>query len=85
MDKKALRALIREKKRAMTPEEMEERSAALGRLLAQTAVYQAAKTVYGYYPQNQEVRLLPILAQAMAEGKKVALPKITGEKWRFSM
>ena len=83
MDKKALRALIREKKRAMTPEEIRDKSAALGRLLAQTAVYQAARTVYGYYPQNQEVRLLPILARAMAEGKKVALPKITGGKMAF--
>ena len=83
MDKKALRALIREKKRAMTPEEIRDKGAALGRLLAQTAVYQAAKTVYGYYPQNQEVRLLPILARAMADGKKVALPKITGGKMAF--
>ena len=66
MDKKALRALIREKKRAMTPEEIRDKSAALGRLLAQTSVYQAAKAVYGYYPQNQEVRLLPILEAARA-------------------
>lgn len=83
MDKKALRALIREKKRAMTPEEMEEKSAALGRLLIQTAVYQAARTVYGYYPQNQEVRLLPILEAARAAGKRVALPKIVDGKMRF--
>ncbi len=83
MDKKALRALIREKKRAMTPEEIRDKSATLGRLLAQTAVYQAARTVYGYYPQNQEVRLLPILEAARAAGKRVALPKIVDGEMRF--
>ncbi len=83
MDKKTLRALIREKKRAMTPEEIRDKSAALGRLLAQTAVYQAARTIYGYYPQNQEVRLLPILEAARAAGKRVALPKIVDGEMRF--
>ena len=83
MDKKALRREIREKKRAMSVEEIGERSARLGELFAQTDVYKKAKTVYGYLPYNQEVRTVPILEQAIRDGKKVAVPKVYGDTMRF--
>ena len=57
MDKAALRRAIREKKRAMTEEEIVSRSEKLGELLARSEAYQAAKTVYGYLPYNQEARV----------------------------
>ena len=50
MDKTELRRRIREKKRAMTPEEIEERSRELGRRFAATEAYRRAKTIYGYMP-----------------------------------
>lgn len=75
-DKKALRRAIREKKRAMSPDDILRRSEALGVQLRMTDAYRKARTVYGYLPYNQEVRLIPILEQAMAEGKRVAVPKI---------
>ena len=83
MDKKTLRREIREKKRAMSPEEIEARSARLGELFAQTEAYKNAKTVYGYLPYNQEVRTVPILERAIREGKKVAVPKVYGDTMRF--
>ena len=83
MDKKALRREIREKKRAMSVEEIEERSARLGELFAQTDAYRKAKTVYGYLPYNQEVRTVPILEQAIRDGKRVAVPKVYGDTMRF--
>ena len=83
MDKKALRREIREKKRAMSVEEIEERSARLGELFAQTEAYQKAKTIYGYMPYNQEVRTVPILEQALRDGKKVAVPKVYGDTMNF--
>ena len=64
MDKTELRRRIREKKRAMTPEEIEERSRELGRQFAATEAYRKAKTIYGYMPYNQEVRTVPMLEQA---------------------
>lgn len=83
MDKKALRKEIREKKRAMTREEILSRSEKLGELFLSSEAYQNAKTVYGYLPYNQEVRTVPILEQALRDGKKVAVPKIYGDTMKF--
>ena len=83
MDKKALRAQIRALKRAMTEEEICQRSLELGRLFRESALYQQAKTVYGYLPYNQEVRTVAMLEQAIRDGKKVAVPKVYGDTMRF--
>ena len=83
MDKAALRREIREKKRAMTEEEIRSRSARLGELFVQSQSYRNAKTIYGYLPYNQEVRTIPILEQALRDGKKVAVPKVYGDTMKF--
>lgn len=83
MNKKELRREIMAKKRNMTPEEIEQKSAILAKKLYQTEAYRSAKTVYGYMPYNQEVRTVPILEQAMLDGKRVAVPKVYGEEMRF--
>ena len=83
MDKAALRKMIRERKRAMTPEEIEEKSRLLGEKLAASELYRQAKTVYGYLPYNQEVRTVPMLARALRDGKRVAVPKVFGEEMKF--
>lgn len=83
MDKKALRREIREKKRAMTVEEIELASTKLGELLVQSELYQKAGTIYGYLPYNQEVRTVPMLERALSEGKRIAVPKCYGEEMRF--
>lgn len=83
MDKKELRRTIRERKRAMTEEEIVSRSEKLGHLFAQSEAYKAAKTIYGYLPYNQEVRTVPILEQALKDGKRVAVPKVYGEEMKF--
>ena len=83
MDKKELRRTIRERKRAMTEEEIVSRSDKLGQLFAQSEAYKAAKTIYGYLPYNQEVRTVPMLERALREGKRVAVPKVYGEEMRF--
>ena len=83
MDKTELRRRIREKKRAMTAEEIEARSRELGRKFAVTEAYRMAKTIYGYMPYNQEVRTVPMLEQALRDGKKVAVPKCYGDEMKF--
>jgi 5-formyltetrahydrofolate cyclo-ligase len=83
MDKKALRQSIRAQKRAMTEEEIVRRSEALGRLFLESEAYQNAKTIYGYLPYNQEVRTVPMLEQALKDGKRVAVPKCYGDEMKF--
>ena len=83
MNKQELRRAIRERKRAMTAKEIEARSAVLAEKFAQSDAYKAAKTIYGYLPYNQEVRTVPMLARALAEGKKVAVPKVYGDEMKF--
>ncbi len=75
--------MIRTKKRAMTAQEIEEKSRALGEKFAACDAYRAAKTIYGYLPYNQEVRTVPMLEQALKDGKRVAVPKCYGDEMRF--
>ena len=83
MDKAALRKQIREKKRAMSVAEIEEKSRKLGELFTESEAYRQAKTVYGYLPYNQEVRTVAMLERAIADGKRVAVPKCYGDEMRF--
>ena len=83
MDKKALRAAIRQQKRAMTEEEIVAKSQKLCELLMQHELYKNAKTFYGYLPYNQEVRTTPMLEQALREGKRIAVPKCYGDEMKF--
>ncbi|MBQ7801488.1 MAG: 5-formyltetrahydrofolate cyclo-ligase [Oscillospiraceae bacterium] len=83
MNKTELRRSIRERKRAMTPEEIEQRSAKLAQLFLASDAYRNAKTIYGYLPYNQEVRTVPMLEQALKDGKRVAVPKCYGDEMKF--
>ena len=83
MDKKTLRKQIREQKQAMTPESIESASGKLVQMFLETELYRQAKTIYGYLPYNQEVRTEPILERALADGKKVAVPKVYGNDMKF--
>lgn len=83
MDKTALRKEIREKKRAMSPQQIEKASENLARQFYDTTYYREAQTLYGYLPYNQEVRTERILLQALKDGKKVAIPKVYGDTMRF--
>ena len=83
MDKKELRRIIRQKKKAMTEEEIESRSQILGEKFRSCQAYQNAKSIYFYLPYNQEVRTVPMLLKAIEDGKKVAVPKVYGEEMEF--
>ena len=83
MDKKELRAKIRELKRQMSPEEITTASEDLAQQFYTTSLYQNASTIYGYLPYNQEVRTVPMLEQALRDGKKVAVPKVYGDTMQF--
>ena len=83
MTKDELRQNIRQQKRQMTESEIEEKSRILAEAFLETDAYRQAKSLYGYISYNQEVRTLPILEQALRDGKAVALPKCYGPEMRF--
>jgi len=83
MDKKALRAEIKAKKRAMTEEQIAATGEALARQLYAHPAYQNAKSIFGYLSYNQEVRTMPMLEQAQKDGKRVAVPKVIGDTMIF--
>lgn len=83
MNKKVLRSIIRDKKRAMTEDQIVFLSQQLEKLFFAHPLYQSAKTIYGYLPYNQEVRTIPMLEQALKDGKKVAVPKVFGDEMKF--
>ena len=83
MNKKEMRAVIRSKKRAMTESQIISASVRLGEQFQACELYKNAKTIYGYLPYNQEVRTVPMLEQAIRDGKRVAVPKCYGQDMRF--
>lgn len=83
MDKRELRAYIKQRKRKMTEAEIVAKSACLGEKFLSSELYRSARTIYGYLPYNQEVRTVPILQRALEDGKKVAVPKVYGDTMRF--
>ena len=83
MDKKALRAEIKAKKRAMTEEQIAKTSEALAQQLYAHPAYQNAKSIFGYLSYNQEVRTMPMLEQAQKDGKRVAVPKVIDDTMIF--
>ena len=83
MDKKELRDYIRKFKRAMTKEQIVEKSEKLGEQFLASELYKQAKNIYGYLPYNQEVRTTAMLEQAQKDGKRIAVPKILGDTMIF--
>lgn len=83
MDKRELRGSIRALKRQMTESEIIEKSSKLCACFTATDAYRNAKSLYGYMSYNQEVRTLPLLQQALRDGKRIAIPKCYGAEMRF--
>lgn len=83
MDKKALRAEVKAKKRAMTEEQIAATSDALAQQLYAHPAYKEAKSIFGYLSYNQEVRTMPMLERAQKDGKRVAVPKVIGDTMIF--
>lgn len=83
LDKATLRREIAAKKRAMTGAQILAASENLACQLFAHPLYQRAGAVYAYLSYNQEVRTQAILRQAAADGKRLAVPKITDGRMDF--
>ena len=73
-DKKAVRALVRERIRSMEEELFRRESLQLCRRVMSEAAWKAARTVLLYSPMADEPDLSPLIDNALAEGKMVLLP-----------
>ena len=63
-EKDALRAQIRQAKRALTPAQIASASAELAAALRRHPLYRQARSLYGYLSYNQEVETHALLLQA---------------------
>ena len=75
MTKKEIRAMIREKKKRLTPEEIAEYSEKVCAILINEPVYKNARVIYPYLAYNQEIITDSLIRQAWRDGKEVAVPK----------
>ena len=71
----ALRAIVEQQRRMMSPEEVTSQSAAIIAQLEQMSAFREAKTVLLYYPIHNEVDLRPLLTKY--EGQKTFLLPVT--------
>jgi len=77
--KKDLRKRLRLRLRDVPPGLRAGASAQARALLARQPVWREAKTVLFYAPLSDEIDLLPMLEQALAEGRTVSLPRFFPE------
>ncbi len=75
MTKKEIRAMIREKKKALSPEEIRDVSLKLCEIFTRQPFYKEAKVIYPYLAYNQEIVTTPLIVRAWMDGKEVAVPK----------
>ena len=73
--KNRLRAEIREKREALTTDEKAKLDQAICQQFRALASFRFAEILLAYYPLDEEVNVLPLIKEALALGKKVALPR----------
>src|SRR5258706_168535 len=73
--KTALRRRFRERLRSLTAEERASASSQLRRRLAEQPVWKSARAILFYLATASEPELGPLMEEALAEGRSVALPR----------
>ncbi|MGD9520002.1 MAG: 5-formyltetrahydrofolate cyclo-ligase [Armatimonadota bacterium] len=73
--KRSLRVAALTRRDRLTQRELEEKSAEITRRVMGLREWREATTVLGYYAFDSEVRTKELLERALAEGRRVALPR----------
>ena len=76
MEKKEIRAMIKAKKAALTPEVVEDYSLRVTERFCASPEYAAAQAIYAYLTFNEELRTDFLIRRAWADGKRVAVPRV---------
>src|SRR5262249_1424390 len=79
-EKKQLRKLLRSQRRALSPTEVTAKSRLITERLRTFIPFQHARTLVLYSADEQEVQTEMIWQEAVAQGKAVYYPRITGDR-----
>ena len=77
--KTEIRTAYLAKRAALAPEERTKRDERICGFILSSASFRYAQTILAYHPRDNEVDILPVLRTALAQGKRVALPRCEGE------
>ena len=80
--KRQIRAMLRQRLAAITPEQRHTKSLAIAALASATPEWQKAGTILLYLSLPDEVETRPLLEDALAQGKRLAVPKVIDESAR---
>lgn len=81
--KKSLRALIKEQKKKLLPQDVDARTKQILEQLTNCKEYQLATRIYTYVNYNQEVNTTMLIQRAIKEGKQVLVPRVQGDVMEF--
>lgn len=79
-EKKRLRALLRSRRRSLSPAEVTEKSRLIWERVRVFAAFQTANTLVLYSADENEVQTEAIWREASAQGKAVYYPRITSDR-----
>lgn len=78
VSKKEIRKYVFAKRKEISQEEADRRSIAICERVTGLPEFQEASCIYAYVDYNKEVSTREIIKKAWEEGKRVAVPKVTG-------
>lgn len=81
--KKEVRAIIRERKKETSEEFRNDAASRCTNRLTASSEWKNADTILTYISYNREMSTYPLIEQAWKEGKKVAAPRVEGDKMNF--
>ena len=79
MDKQTLRAILKEKRSTLAPDEKKRKDAAVVERIAKSTLFQRASMLLIYAPLPGEINLLPLVRLSRQMGKPVAFPRCDTE------
>lgn len=83
MEKKDIRKNILLLREGLSKEESKEKSEKICRKLYEMESLRQAEIIYGYMPIRNEVDIVPLLKKLLKEGKRLALPRVSGDRMDF--
>lgn len=81
--KKELRKEMKAMRQALTKEQIAGESEKIINRLLETEEYKNAKTIFSYVSFEEEADTIVFIRQALSDGKKVAVPKVSGKEMEF--
>lgn len=82
-NKEFVRKVVREKKRALTCEEIDFKSQVIIERLCQCEHYINANRIYAYVNYNQEINMSFLFEKTWANDKKIFVPRVKGQEMEF--